>query len=116
MSAGRRPGLWNPAKATEKIRALAIHEDIELDYQEHAKQRLEERDILTSDVLFLCANGYVFEEGEKTTRRGFYKYKMRGITPNSRRRELCVVVIPCENPPLLKIITVMYADRPIIGG
>ena len=79
-------------------------------YTKHAKQRLEERGILISDVIHVLAYGYVVGEPEQSTRAGYFKYKVCGKSPNSGNREICLVVIPDTGKPAIKVVTVMWKD------
>jgi hypothetical protein len=50
--------------------------------------------------------------GKKTTRKGVFKYKVQGTTPNSDRRQIGVIVAMDETQPLIaRIITVMWVDE-----
>ena len=48
--------------------ARGRREILELAYTEHAKARMEERDIIVSDILHVLARGYINEEPEESTR------------------------------------------------
>ena len=108
--AEREEDHWSPARATEEIRAKARDPAFQLVWTKHAKERLEERNLIMSDVLYLLKNGFVHEEGEDTTRPGCYKYKMESVTPNSQGRTVCAVVIP-DKSCLSKVVTVMWKDE-----
>ena len=72
--------------------ARGRREILELAYLEHAKARMEERDIIVSDILHVLARGYINEEPEESTRVGHCKYKICSKSPNSGNREICLVV------------------------
>ena len=102
-----------PAKATEKIRGLAQDEHLSLYFTSHYRQRLEERQLINSDTLHLLSTGFVYEEGEPSTRNGFWKYKIRGKTPNSSNRLVEAVVIPSFKDKSIKIITIYWFDEKV---
>jgi hypothetical protein len=106
-------GPLSPTRATEMIRRIA-RGNPDLLLTGHAKQQMVERDLWTSDILYVLSFGFVYEIGQPATRAIYFKYKMENSTPNTNGRALRVVVIPNGNK--LKIITVMWADEPLIGG
>jgi hypothetical protein len=100
---------WIPADATDYIHEISKNPS-EIAYKLHAKERMEERNILTGDVLYVLRNGYVYEDPEPAT-RGFFRYKVEYVSPNSGKRTLRVVVLADEKQRSLKIITVMFVDE-----
>ncbi len=72
---------------------------------------MAERGLIVSDVLYLLKNGFVYENAEPATRKGYYRYKMECRTPNSGSRRVRVVVIPEKRGCLLKLITIMWVDE-----
>jgi hypothetical protein len=46
-------------EATERIRALATDENLELVWTNHAQQRMVERGPIAGDLLYVLANGFV---------------------------------------------------------
>jgi hypothetical protein len=105
------PQPWNPADATDIIRAIAASAfDFHLTH--HAKEQMELRGLTTSDILHLLKHGFVYEEAEASTRKDLFKYKLDGMTPNSENRALRIVVLPCtKKKRQIKIITVMWRDE-----
>jgi len=104
------PGLWTPAEATKRIWSCARGEKLDLHWKEHALERLAERDLIVSDILFLLKYGTVFDEGQPADMPGFFKYKIESKTPNSEGRVVAAIVLPsggCD----IKIITVMWKDE-----
>lgn len=101
---------WPPAEATERINALARSDDFDTYLTDHARERMEKRDLLSGDILYVLKNGFVYEAAEKAT-RGYFKYTIATSTPNSGSREIKVVVIPDEKSKSTKIVTVMWADK-----
>ena len=99
-----------PAKATEKIRGLAQDEHLSLYFTSHYRQRLEERQLINSDTLHLLSTGFVYEEGEPSTVRGLWKYRVTGKTPNSNNRSVVIVVIPDFSDRSLKFVTIFWRD------
>ena len=82
---------------------------------EHAKKRMKERDIISSDIMHILQYGRLAGIREETSRRGYHSYKMCRKTPNSGNREICVVVI-CRLRlfpfvPRLKLKTVYRDNR-----
>lgn len=104
--AGAQP--WKPADATNEIRRLASNE-IRLTYTDHVKERMAERELTVSDILYVLKNGFVHREAEKSTKAGFFKYRMESHTPNSERG-IGVVVIPDTVGSHIKVVTVMWLD------
>ncbi len=107
----RGPGLWNTADATRHINSCAKSNKLQLSWKMHAKERMQERGIIMSDVLYLLRSGFVHEPAEPATREGYFRYQVEGTTPNSNRRSLCVVVIPDPRVNQMKIVTIMWRDE-----
>ncbi len=107
----KRAQPWKPADATGEIRRLARCEEMTLTYREHARDQMLERDLLMSDVLYVLKNGFVYQDGKNSTRKGFYKYRTECPTPNSNNREVAVVVCPDPEVCEIKVITVMWLDE-----
>jgi Domain of unknown function (DUF4258) len=98
-----------PAAATRFIRGL--HGPmLALRYTKHARERMFERELIVGDILHVIKNGFVYEEGESSTRPGFFRYRMECVTPNSNGRTVRLVIIPSENHSI-KVVTVMWADE-----
>lgn len=110
MSISQRPQPWNPADATDSIRAIA-RGNFTLHRKRHSEQRLKDRGLFVSDLLYVLKNGFVFDEAIPSTREGYYKYCIEYSTPNTNQRSLRVVVIPCINPLSLKVVTIMWVDE-----
>lgn len=104
---------WSPAQATERIRSIAGGEH-SLSYKRHALDQMNERGLLTGDILYLLKNGFVYVDPEESTRKPYWKYQMQCRTPNSNNREVRVVVIPDWKRKGFKLITVMWADEPMV--
>ncbi len=71
---------------------------------------MEDRGLLTGDILHVLKHGYVHAPGEKSTRPVHYKYQMEGTTPNSNGRKIRIVVIPLPDCGV-KVLTVMWVDE-----
>lgn len=82
-----------------------------ISYKKHAQERLAERGLIVSDVLYVLKNGFVYLECEPSTRPGYNKYCMECRSPNSGGRSVRVVVIPDKKRCELKIISVMWVDE-----
>lgn len=102
---------WTPSEATKFIREIARSKELTISYKLHAKQRMSERDLIVSDVLFALKNGSCLRDPLPTTRAGFNKYEMICLSPNSSRRQVRVVVVPMKDSNYLKIVTVMWVDE-----
>ena len=109
------PEPWTPAQATERIRRKARDDDFDVTLTGHAEDQMAQRGLTLPDVLYVLQNGFVYDPPEPATRKGFYKYKMIGQTPNSNRRDVRVVVIPSP-AACAKIVTVMWADEAMNKG
>ena len=104
-------GPWSKKAATENIRAMARSKRFGVHYKLHAMERLSERGLITSDILFVLKNGFVHADAVKSTREGYHKYAMESRSPNSGGREVRVIVIPDYKTCTVKIVTVMWVDE-----
>jgi hypothetical protein len=110
MSETNQP--WSPALATKLIRAIASDLNCSFAYTAHARERLNERGLIMSDVLFVLRQGFVYGVPEKSTIKGLYKYKVENQSPNSGARFLRVVAIPDKKSCQIKVVTIMWRDEP----
>ena len=85
--------IWDKDHATDEIRNIARSQQLKLTYRLHARERLAERDLLISDVLYALKNGFVRQEPTPSTQSGYNKYCMECRTPNSNGRDVRVVVV-----------------------
>ncbi|MGC4409949.1 MULTISPECIES: DUF4258 domain-containing protein [Rhizobium] len=97
--------------ATDKIRLISRNPALTLTYKLHARDRLSERGLIISDVLYALKNGFVYEKAIPATRAGYFRYRVECRTPNSGSRSIGVVVIPENQGYFLKVITVMWIDE-----
>jgi hypothetical protein len=102
---------WTNADATDIIRALASSQKLKLTYTQHARDRLAERDLIISDVLYVLKNGYVHDDPQPSTQEGFFKYRPQSRSPNSGNRAVKLVVVPDPIQVWIKVVTVMWADE-----
>ena len=109
MQPGQQP--WSPPEATRSINGIARNKLCDLSYTFHAKERVEERGLLVSDVLFVLRNGHVYDAAEPSTLAGHYKYRIEGQSPNSGSRTVRVVVVPDTSSCQIKVVTVMWRDE-----
>jgi hypothetical protein len=109
------PEPWTPAQATERIREIA-RGDYDLSYKVHALDQLSDRGLISGDLTHLLKFGFVYSAAEPSTRKGFWKYQMQCLTPNSHNREVRAVVIPHWKTKQIKIVTVMWADEAVVKG
>lgn len=107
----KRMQPWNCGTATENIRKLAKSNELTVTYTLHSRERLKERELILSDVLYALKHGFVYTGAVASTRNGFYKYRVECKTPNSEGRSIGIVVIPNEAACLIKIVTVMWLDE-----
>jgi hypothetical protein len=91
MTKGKTP--WTPAEATQRINKCAKSDELQLSWTLHAKDRMRERGIIISDILYLLKRGFVYEQAEPST------------------RALRVVVIPDPRASQMKIVTIMWRDE-----
>ena len=101
---------WRPADATRRIRAK-VTPALRLMLTRHAKDRLQERGLLVSDVLHVLRQGTVYETAEPAAQQGWFKYQMEGTTPNSNGRSVRLVIIPSPTSATIKVVTIMWVDR-----
>lgn len=102
---------WEPAYATDAIRKISRHPALSLAYKVHAIQRLAERGVVTSDLLYLLKNGFVHADPKSATRPDYFKYVITSMSPNSGGREIGAVVIPDPRRLTIKIVTVYWVDE-----
>lgn len=112
---GSRARPLSPARATKRVWAAARSSDLELIWTKHAKKQMADRDLVMGDALYVLKNGYVYDEGQKATRPGLFKYKVQCSTPNSNNRGVRVVAIPSQ-ATAIKIVSVMWADESLQGS
>jgi hypothetical protein len=82
----------------------------------HAFEQMEARDITVPDVLWALRIGFVYEDPIPAKQPGLYRYTLKGPTPNSNGRDIKVVIIPSMHASNAKIVTVMWADEPVVRG
>ena len=102
---------WTPADATDAIRKIGCDPRLSLAYKVHATQRMAERGITISDILWLLKRGFVHQEATPATQKGRYKYVIEGPTPNSEGRTMAAVVIPVPPTQTIKVVTVFWVDE-----
>lgn len=81
-----------------------------LTYVKRLTEDLKVCGLSMGDVLHVLKRGFVLEEPERSTRRGFFKYQIEATTPNSEGRTITLVVIPdgsCE----LNIKRLLWRDE-----
>lgn len=111
MKATKGMQPWKPSEATREINRIAQNRELDLSYTKHAKDRLSERNLLISDLLYVLRNGFVYEDPEQATLPNLYKYKIEGQSPNSGARTLRIVAIPEEKSVQIKVVTIMWRDE-----
>lgn len=111
MSSGESD-CWSISEAETRLHAYAAlgNDGLELALTRHARERMEERGIIVSDILHVLAVGHIYDEPMVSTRPGYCKFRICGKSPNSGGREICLVVVPDPGRPAIKLITVMWKD------
>ena len=105
---------WKPGDATQIINRIVRDPSCRFSYTVHVKERMAERNIVMSDLLFALKNGNVYDiptEADQSTIPGYYKYKVECQTPNSGSRTLRVVAVPDSKSCQIKVITIMWRDE-----
>jgi hypothetical protein len=105
-----KPPPWNPADATDNIRALA-RGVFNISRRNHSKAQLLDRSLNSGDMLYVLKNGFVYEEARFSDEHQSWSYRMECLTPNSPSREVAVAVVPAVSPAELAIVTVMWVDE-----
>ena len=106
------PEPWTPAQATERIRSIADGQ-FYLSYKDHATEQMEARGIIVGDVNYVLRNGIVYQNPVEATRKHLWKYAIESKAPNSKNREIRIVLIPDWKVKGFKLITIMWADEPM---
>ena len=101
---------WKPSDATDFVRRLAIDQNLTLDLTNHARDQMNNRDLIISDVLHVLKYGFILEDPDKATQPGCFKYRMEASTP-AGSRGVRVVAIPWVTPVEIKVVTVMWRDE-----
>ena len=101
---------WKTSDATSIINRIAKNPLCEFSYTKHVRDRMSERNLIISDILYVLRTGYVYEEPEESSIDGFYKYQIEGQSPNSGARYLRVIAVPDPNECQIKVITIMWRD------
>jgi uncharacterized protein DUF4258 len=102
---------WKAADATRYINEIANEKLCNIAFTGHARERMNQRSLIMSDLLFVCKNGFVYSDAEESTIEGYFKYQIEGQSPNSGSRFLKVVTIPECKPIGLKFVTCMWRDE-----
>lgn len=103
---------WKPGDATTIINRIAKSKMCQFSYTLHARERMDERNLIMSDVLYVLKTGFVYLEPEPSTTDGFFKYKVEGKSPNSGSRHLRVIAVPDPKECQIKAITIMWRNEP----
>ena len=90
-----KPQPWSQKDATDNIRAIVAHKSLSLTYTLHAKEQMAERDLIIGDINYVLKHGFVHTYAQHSTRKNFYKYRIECRSPNSNKRTVRIVVIPC---------------------
>ena len=112
----RVPEPWPPAEATDRLRKIAVDESFTVSFKVHALEQMEARDITTPDVLHAMRTGFVYDVAAPAKQPGLFLYTIKGATPSSNQRDIRIVVIPSMHKAAAKIVTVMWADEPVVQG
>jgi len=101
---------WEAADATTNIHRMAEEPSFSLQFKTHAKDRMADRNIIMSDILYVLKNGFVYEPPKPSTRNGYNKYAIECKTPNSER-SIRLIVIPNMKTCKIKLISIMWVDE-----
>lgn len=74
---------------------------------------MDDRGIIVGDVTYVLRNGIVYQNAVEATRKNLWKYQIESKAPNSKNREIRIVVIPDWKEKGFKLITIMWADEPL---
>lgn len=66
---------WQPRVASEIINEMAKDPICDLSYTEHAKERIAERSLIISDILYVLKHGFVLDNPEPSTVEKLYKFE-----------------------------------------
>ena len=102
---------WQPWVAKRIINKMASDLRCDLSYTRHAKDRIDERNLIISDIHYVLKHGIVRTDPVSSTVKGLYKYQVEGKSPNSACRFLRIVVVPDEKSLHIKVITAMWRDE-----
>ncbi len=103
---------------TGAINTMARSDDLDLCYTKHCLERMRERDITISEILYILKTGIVEEyQGKAKPETGkFHKYKITAQSL-SRRRNISLIILVEINRlkiPAIKlqeIVTAMWSDK-----
>ena len=61
---------WGAAEAEARMHAYAAprNDELELAYTRHATQRMAERGIIASDIMYILSSGHIDDDGEEIVR------------------------------------------------
>jgi hypothetical protein len=102
---------WEAARATIEIRTIARNLNLTISYKLHSRERLSERGLIMSDVLYALKFGNVYQAPIAAKRPGHFRYQVECKTPNSGSRSIGVVIIPARDGNMIEVITVMWIDE-----
>jgi hypothetical protein len=77
----------------------------------HVRERLDERGLIMSDLLYVLRRGFVYDDPQESTLPTFFKYRIESQSPNSGSRYLRVVAVPDHMACQIKVITIMWRDE-----
>lgn len=97
--------------AAREINKLAQHPLMGLLLTEYVKDQMYARSLIMSDILHALRHGDVSNPARAASRRGFFKYRVDCLTPNSDMRRIGVVCIPDFLGKKIKIIDVSWIDE-----
>lgn len=99
-----------PAVATRNINTSASRADVQISLTLHARQQMQDRDLIMGDLLHLLKQGFVYDEPVPASREGLFRYAVESTTPNSDGRAVRAITIS-NGDRELKIVTVMWRDE-----
>ena len=111
----------NKAFMTTVINVMASNDGFGLYYTKHCRERMLERNITTSDIIYVLTHGTIVDyqgKADHPTNDKIYKYKMVGDYAGNEDsiREIAIVILVevdrFKNPvvKIQKILTTMWED------
>ena len=99
------------SEAADRIRKMAADRQCDVSFTKHASERIAERGLIMSDVLWVLRTGFVHDPAKESTVNGLYKYGIEGIAPNSSARAIKIIAVPDGAQNQIKIITVIWKNQ-----
>lgn len=109
---------WPPKEAEARIRKIAASNFTHM-WTDHVKSQISLFNLLMGDILYVCKNGVVNDEGQRSTQPRVFKYTISSAAPNSESKQVYVVVAVDERQNCMKVVDVKMdaasADTQVLG-